>query len=110
MEKEKVEDLKFCKEKLNFRKYNSKIISCSITGQRATKQMSAEATLKVPRADLTFATHSHTRLDVFGYYEWLEIREAIRKVKSAYKKLIEQELDSLLSRFYQGHTESVQRT
>ena len=90
--------MKFCKEKLNFRKYNSKIITCSITGQHAIKQTSAKATLKVTRADWTFTTHSHTRLDVFGYYEWLKIREAIRKEKAAYKRLIEQELNSLLCR------------
>ena len=37
-------------------------------------------------------------MDIFGYYEWLEIREAIRKVRSIYKNLIEQELNSLFSR------------
>jgi hypothetical protein len=36
-------------------------------------------------------------MDIFGYYKWLEIREAIRKVRSTYKNLIEQELNSLLS-------------
>ena len=50
------------------------------------------------RADWTFTTQGHTRLDVFGYYEWLETREAIRKEKSAYKNLIERKLNSLLSR------------
>ena len=98
IEKDKTKDLKFCKEKLNFRKYNLKIITCSIFGQRATKQMPAKATLKVTRTDWTYTTHSHTRLDVFGYYEGLEIRETIRKVKSAYKNLIERKLNSILSR------------
>ena len=51
IEREKTEDLKFCKEKLNFRKYNSKIITCLITGQRATKHTSAKVILKVTRAD-----------------------------------------------------------
>jgi len=37
-------------------------------------------------------------MEIFGYFEWLEIREAIRKVRSVYKNLIEQELNSLLSR------------
>ena len=47
------------------------------------------------REDWTYTTQYHTKLDVFEYYEWLEIREAIRKAESTYKKLIEQE--SLLS-------------
>jgi len=98
IEKDKTEYLKFYKEKLNFRKYKSKIITCSISGQCATKQTPANAILKETRADWTFTTHSHTRLDVFGYYEWLEIIEVIRNEKSAYKKLIEQELNSLISR------------
>ena len=37
IKKPKNEDLKFCKEKLNFRKYNSNIIGCLIFGQQATK-------------------------------------------------------------------------
>jgi len=32
IEKNKAEDLQFCKDKLNFRKYHSKITICSITG------------------------------------------------------------------------------
>ena len=54
IEKAKNEDLKFCKEKLNFRMYKSKIIVCSISGQRATKQTSAKAILKVTREKRTF--------------------------------------------------------
>ena len=96
--KEKAEDLKLCKDKLNFRKHHSKILTCSISGQRATNHQPAKAILKVTREDWTYTTHYHTKRDVFWCYEWLEIREAIRKVKSAYKKLIEGKLDSLLSR------------
>ena len=56
------------------------------------------------REDGTYSTHYHTKMDIFGYYEWLEIREAIRKVRSTYKNLIEQELNSLLSRMSKAIT------
>ena len=69
IEKEKAEDLKFCKDKLNFRKHNSKILLCSITGQRATKHQPAKAFLKVTREDGTYSTHYHTKINIFGYYE-----------------------------------------
>ena len=50
------------------------------------------------REDGTYSIHYHTKMDIFGYYEWLEIKEAKRNVRSVYKNLIEQELNSLLSR------------
>ena len=98
IEIKKNEDLPWCFDKINFKKYKAKIVIASIFGERATKRRSAKAFIKITRLDSTITKHVHTTLDTFGYYEWLEIREVIVKEKSAYKKYVTEELNRLLNK------------
>ena len=98
IEKGKSEDLAWCSQNLEFRKYKARIVDASISGERTTKRRPTKAFIKIYKADLTSTEHSHTSLDTFGYYEWLEIREVIVKEKSAYKNHVIEEMTQLLDK------------
>ena len=94
--KSKDEDIQWCSQKKNLREYKSPIIDASIQGERGSRKKEPKAIITIYRKDGTSTTHFHYHIETFGYYEWLEMREVIKKEKSTYQRYIEDELNRLL--------------
>ena len=84
-----------------FRKYSSRIYNATVYGEHATKKKLPRINVKIFREDFSITHHALGSLETFGYYEWLEIRDAIQKEKLEYKKPVEEELNALLNRMSQ---------
>ena len=60
LEKGKSEDLTWCSQKLEFRKYKARIIDASIFGEHAAKRTPPKVFIKIYRTDNTSTEHVHT--------------------------------------------------
>jgi hypothetical protein len=100
---EKNKDQKWCTEKINLRKLRWPITSVALKVERATKKKSAKVLITIERSNHHSVTHLADRLEIYGYYEWLEIKEALKKVRSTYRRNVEDILDKLINRVSQ-HT------
>ena len=73
---EKNKDLQWCSQKINFKKHRWSSTSVSVKGERVTKKKPAKVTITIERSNLHIVSHLVHRLDIYGYYEWLEIKKA----------------------------------
>jgi len=100
---EKNKDQKWCTEKINPRKLRWPITSVSLKVERATKKKIAKILITVERSNHHRVTHLAGRLEIYGYSEWLGIKEALKKVRSPYRRSVEDKLGKLINRVSQ-HT------
>ena len=75
---EKNKDQLWCAEKINLRKLRWPITSVALKVERATKKKSAKVLITIERSNHHSVTHLADRLEIYGYYEWLEIKEALK--------------------------------
>ena len=95
---EKNKDLKRCTEKLNFRKHSSHITNVTIISRRPTNKKPEKVSITIYRQNLHSITLYIDKLDIYRYYEWLEIREAMQREKSVFKGAVEEEVRGYLSK------------
>ena len=76
---------------------------CLYESGKYTKKKSANVLITVEHSNRHSVSHLVDRLEIYGYYEWLEIKEALKKIRSTYKKNVEEILDQLINRVSQ-HT------
>ena len=69
---------------------------CVYKGRKSNNERTSKVTITIGRSNLHTVSHYVDRLDMYRYYEWLEIREALKFVKSAYKKAAEEVLDKVI--------------
>ena len=75
----------------------------SLKGERARKKKLVRVTITIERSNLHSVSYLVHTVDIYGYYEWLDIREALKSVRSTYRKVVEDELDKFILKISQ-HT------
>ena len=70
--------------------------------ERATRYKSTKVSITIFRENGFKVTHLISKLDGYGDYEWIEIREALQQVESSSKADVECELNHLLNRGVHG--------
>ena len=68
----------------------------SIKGESATKIKPENVTITIGRSNIHSVSHLVHKLDMYGYYEWLEIIKALKFIRPTYKKAAEVVLDKLI--------------
>ena len=76
---EKNKDHKWRSKMLNFWNHRSRITSVTIISQRSSKKNPDKVTITIYRQNVHSVTHYIENVDIYGYYEWLEIRDALQK-------------------------------
>lgn len=85
------EEMDWCRDRVKRRLRKSKITNVTITGR--TRIGGLMITMTIFGDDQSVLTDTPSFLKLYGYSEWLEIREAIQKSKSKYKKVVEHVLN-----------------
>ncbi|KAI3677685.1 hypothetical protein L6452_36951 [Arctium lappa] len=88
--------LDWCKQKINYRSDPMKIIVVVISRRKNKDRTSV--TMDITREDGITKAMFVSRLESFGYMEWLEFKDALQKSKSTYRGYVEGINDALINR------------
>ncbi|KAI3707590.1 hypothetical protein L6452_26216 [Arctium lappa] len=86
----------WCKHKLDYRSDPMKIVSVAISGRKKKDKVSV--TMEITREDGSCKAMFVSKLESFGYMEWLEFKDALNKSKSIYRGYVEKINDALINR------------
>ncbi|KAI3759258.1 hypothetical protein L6452_06940 [Arctium lappa] len=79
--------LELCKQKIDYRSDPMKIIVVVISGRK--KKDRTSVTMEITREDGSSKAMFVSRLESFGYMEWLQFNVALKKSKSTYRGYVE---------------------
>ncbi|KAI3745847.1 hypothetical protein L6452_08258 [Arctium lappa] len=88
--------VEWCKSKIDYRSDLMKIIVVTIS--RKKKKDRVSVTMEITREDGSCKAMFVSKLETFGYMEWLEFKEALKKSKSTSRGYVEGILEALINR------------
>ncbi|KAI3770879.1 hypothetical protein L6452_02027 [Arctium lappa] len=86
----------WCKHKIDYRSDPMKIVVVAISGRKKKDKLSV--TMEITREDGSCKAMFISKLEDFGYMEWLEFKDALKKSKSTYRGYVERVNDALINR------------
>ncbi|KAI3667160.1 hypothetical protein L6452_42209 [Arctium lappa] len=86
----------WCKHKIDYRSDPMKIVAIAISGRKKKDKLSV--TMEITREDGSCKAMFISKLEDFGYMEWLEFKDALKKSKSTYRGYVERVNDALINR------------
>ncbi|KAI3672905.1 hypothetical protein L6452_39006 [Arctium lappa] len=89
-------ELAWCRNKHLHRSHTSMISVMTITGTRRDNQQTI--TMEIFRRDGTAKAMFFSKLETFGFYEWLDFKEALKKSKSKFRGNVEELINALINR------------
>ncbi|KAI3698133.1 hypothetical protein L6452_31245 [Arctium lappa] len=88
--------IEWCKQKMDYRSDLLPITAVTISGRKKKDQLSV--TMEITREDGTQKAMYVSKLEGFGFTEWIEFWDALKKSKSIYRGYIEGLLKALINR------------
>ncbi|KAI3684727.1 hypothetical protein L6452_33952 [Arctium lappa] len=88
--------IEWCKQKMDYRSDLLPISAVTISGRKKKEQLSV--TMEITREDGTQKAMYVSKLESFGFMEWLEFWDALKKSKSTYRGYVEGLLEALINR------------
>ncbi|KAI3678292.1 hypothetical protein L6452_37579 [Arctium lappa] len=88
--------VEWCKQKVDYRSDPLKITAVVISGRKKTDRTSV--TMEITREDASSKEMFVSKLESFGYMEWIEFKDALKKSMSIYRGYVEGILDALINR------------
>ncbi|KAI3758546.1 hypothetical protein L6452_06113 [Arctium lappa] len=86
----------WCKQKIDYRSDPMKIVAVAISGRKKKDKLSV--TMEITREDGSCKAMFISKLEDFGYMEWLEFKDALKKSKSTYRGYVERVNDALINK------------
>ncbi|KAI3746624.1 hypothetical protein L6452_09062 [Arctium lappa] len=88
--------IEWCKQKMDYRSDLLPITAVTISGRKKKDQLSV--TMEITREDGTQKAMYVSKLEGFGFTEWIEFWDALKKSKSTYRGYVEGLLKALINR------------
>ncbi|KAI3748888.1 hypothetical protein L6452_12301 [Arctium lappa] len=88
--------IEWCKQKMDYRSDPLPISAVTISGRKKKDQLSV--TMEITRKDGTQKAMYVSKLEGFGFTEWIEFWDALKKSKSTYRGYVEGLLKALINR------------
>ncbi|KAI3758599.1 hypothetical protein L6452_06166 [Arctium lappa] len=88
--------IEWCKQKMDYRSDLLPITAVTISGRKKKDQLSV--TMEITREDGTQKAMYVSKLEGFGFTEWIEFWDALKKSKSTYRGYVEGLLEALINR------------
>ncbi|KAI3665205.1 hypothetical protein L6452_43828 [Arctium lappa] len=88
--------IEWCKQKMDYRSDLLPITAVTISGRKKKDQLSV--TMEITREDGTQKAMYVSKLEGFGFTEWIEFWDALKKSKSTYRGYVEGLLKTLINR------------
>ncbi|KAI3748567.1 hypothetical protein L6452_11724 [Arctium lappa] len=88
--------IEWCKQKMDYRSDLLPITAMTISGRKKKDQLSV--TMEITREDGTQKAMYVSKLEGFGFTEWIEFWDALKKSKSTYRGYVEGLLKALINR------------
>ncbi|KAI3707685.1 hypothetical protein L6452_26314 [Arctium lappa] len=88
--------IEWCKQKMDYHSDLLPITAVSISGRKKKDQLSV--TMEITREDGTQKSMYVSKLEGFGFTEWIEFWDALKKSKSTYRGYVEGLLKALINR------------
>ncbi|KAI3701453.1 hypothetical protein L6452_26543 [Arctium lappa] len=88
--------IEWCKQKIDYRSDLLPITAVTISGRKKKDQLSV--TMEITREDGTQKAMYVFKLEGFGFTEWIELWDALKKSKSTYRGYVEGLLKALINR------------
>ncbi|KAI3715452.1 hypothetical protein L6452_22434 [Arctium lappa] len=88
--------IEWCKKKMDYHSDLLPISAVTISGRKKKDQLSV--TMEITREDGTQKAMYVSKLESFGFTEWLEFWDALKKSKSTYRGYVEGLLEALINR------------
>ncbi|KAI3692006.1 hypothetical protein L6452_31811 [Arctium lappa] len=88
--------IEWCKQKMDYRSDPLPITAVTIYGRKKKDQLSV--TMEITREDGTQKSMYVSKLEGFGFTEWIEFWDALKKSKSTYRGYVEGLLKALINR------------
>ncbi|KAI3677958.1 hypothetical protein L6452_37232 [Arctium lappa] len=88
--------VEWCKHKVDYRSDPLKIMVVLISGRK--KKDRTYVTMEISREDGSSKSMFVSKLECFGYMEWIEFKDALKKSKSTYRGYVEGILEALINR------------
>ncbi|KAI3684854.1 hypothetical protein L6452_34081 [Arctium lappa] len=88
--------IEWCKQKMDYRSDLLPITVVTISGRKKKDQLSV--TMEITREDETQKAMYVSKLEGFGFTEWIEFWDALKKSKSTYRGYVEGLLEALINR------------
>ncbi|KAI3692615.1 hypothetical protein L6452_32435 [Arctium lappa] len=88
--------IEWCKQKMDYRSDLLPITAVTISGRKKKDQLSV--TMEITREDGTQKAMYVSKLEGFGFTEWIELWDALKKLKSTYRGYVEGLLEALINR------------
>ncbi|KAI3745915.1 hypothetical protein L6452_08327 [Arctium lappa] len=88
--------IEWCKQKMDYRSDLLPITAMTISGRKKKDQLSV--TMEITRKDGTQKAMYVSKLEGFGFTEWIEFWDALKKSKSTYRGYVEGLLEALINR------------